>query len=379
MKVPLKTLIAVLASHDSIIKNNELARVFEHLYKGDTEKRLGDFHFVFTGGTFRRLILGVDDPGRDRIIKDPETYPVTSENQARFIYPIDPEVRDFIMKPDNNGSPNLTVLPDHAEGGVTVLANLIVQRQCSIIWPFLSPITVHWLTNPENLALMRLCDLWNAKRLMNGQSVRTWFHDEADRDFKRNPQEIPLKICLCTRDKDNLPPLPKANLRSEDSMLWYEVELPVRKRRDDIFWTQFDKQTIALIAHDEMKSRMIDFAIQYENELDNFQRILATGTTGQEIINACKKLRENNKVRRCLSGPKGGDIEIATEILFNRCHIVVFFIDPLHPHPHIDDIRVVFSACMAEILNNDVRMLTNQVQAWEWMEAAVRHYRKVKP
>lgn len=52
-----KTLIAVLASHDSIVKNNELARVFEELYDRDKNK-LGKFHFVFTGGTFRRLILG---------------------------------------------------------------------------------------------------------------------------------------------------------------------------------------------------------------------------------------------------------------------------------------------------------------------------------
>lgn len=75
-------------------------------------------------------------------------------------------------------------------------------------------------------------------------------------------------------------------------------------------------------------------------------------------------------LRRCLSGPKGGDIEIATEILFGRCHMVIFFIDPLHPRT--DDMRVVFSACMAEIENNDVRMLTNEVQAREWIEQAVR-------
>jgi len=110
-----------------------------------------------------------------------------------------------------------------------------------------------------------------------------------------------------------------------------------------------------------------------ETLLSKFKPILSTGTTGLEVINACRRLRETDKnIRWCLSGPKGGDIEIATEILFNRCHIVVFFIDPLRPLPHIDDRRVVFSACMGEIVNNNVRMLTNQVQAWEWMEEAVR-------
>lgn len=88
------------------------------------------------------------------------------------------------------------------------MTNLIVQRQCNIIWPFLSPVTVHWL-HPDNLALMRLCDLWNAKRLMNAESVRAWFRDEAERDVKRNPQKIPLTIVLGSpRTEKNLPTLP---------------------------------------------------------------------------------------------------------------------------------------------------------------------------
>jgi len=121
-----------------------------------------------------------------------------------------------------------------------------------------------------------------------------------------------------------------------------------------------------------MKKRIVDYAIQYEDELCNFSRILATGYTGQEVKNACRNIRENELLRSYLSGPKGGDIEIATEILFNRCHTVVFFVDPLNPHPHIDDIRVVFIACMAEIEKNDVRMLTNEVHAREWIEGLRR-------
>jgi|LGVF01.1.fsa_nt_gb methylglyoxal synthase len=167
---------------------------------------------------------------------------------------------------------------------------------------------------------MRLSDLWKAKRLMNSESVRAWFHDEAERDVRRNPQEIPIKVVLGT---------------TCDTSSWPEAKL---QREQDTGY--------------------------YEIMLSKFKRILSTGTTGLEVINACRRLRETDKDIRCLSGPKGGDIEIATEILFDRCHIVVFFIDPLHPHPHIDDIRVVFSACIGEIVNNNVRMLTNQVQAW---------------
>lgn len=340
-----KTLIAVLASHDSVRKNNELTAVIEDLYFRDADK-LGKFHFLFTGGTFKRLVLKEDTD--TRLPGEPKLKPLR-DDVAKFI------------------KARATTLPDRKGGGVTILANLIVQRQCSIIWPFLSPITVHWL-NPENLALMRLCDLWNAKRLMNAESVRAWFRDEAERDIKRNFQARQLKMTLGTPEADELWP----EAQHEHNKEYYEIKLLDRIRHPEDFWTQFGKQTVALIAHDAMKDRMVDFAIQYENELSMFKRILATGTTGQEVENACRKLREKKKVRRCLSGPKGGDIEIATEILLGRCHIVVFFIDPLHPHAHIDDIRVVFSACMAEITNNDVRMLTNEVQAREWIEEAVR-------
>jgi len=340
-----RTLIAVLVSHDSVVKNNELAEVMEELYNQNRNK-LGNFHFLFTGGTFSRLVLGEDTDTR-----------LSDEPQLNSLKD---EVAEFIKS-------RATILPDRKKGGVAILANIIVHRQCSIIWPFLSPITVHWL-NPDNLALIRLCDLWNAKRLMNAESVRAWFRDEAERDNRRNPQAIGLKMTLGTPEDDGLWPEAK---RQHDKK-YYEIKLPDRQRHPEEFWTQFDRQTIALIAHDAMKDRMVDFAIQYENELSRFKRILATGTTGQEVENVCRKLREGKKIRRCLSGPKGGDIEIATEVLFGRCHIVVFFIDPLHPHAHIDDIRVVFSACMAEIKDNDVRMLTNEVQAREWIEEAVR-------
>jgi hypothetical protein len=203
-----KTLIAVLASHDSVGKNNELARIIEELYDKDKGK-LGEFHFLCTGGTFNRLVLGKDtaDPPRPEI----------ESNRIRA------DVRDFIES-------LITVLPDRREGGIAILGNLIVQRQCSIIWPFLSPITVHWL-NPENLAMMRLCDLWNAKRLMNAESVRQWFREEAERDFQRNPQRIPLRFTLGTPESDN--PWPEAkreayeNLQSLPQGLKFPVHLRI--------------------------------------------------------------------------------------------------------------------------------------------------------
>lgn len=333
-----RTLIAVLASHDSKEKNKEVARVLERLYKDD-QATLAEFHFVFTGGTFDRLVLGL--PDEEGSIMEP---------------PLNQDVARFLKS-------NATRLPERTKGGVTILANLIVQRQCSIIWPFLSPITVHWL-NPENLALSRLCDVWNAKRLMNAESVEAWFRDEAKRDVRRNPQTMPLQMVFAIGGT--------CQAEWDAANGYHAIKLPERNKPSAESRCQFGDQVVALIAHDDMKARMVDFAIQYEPELSQFKHILATGTTGQQVIDACGTLRRLEKVKKCLSGPKGGDIEIATEILFDQCSVVVFFIDPLHPHPHIDDIRVVLSACMAEIENNNVRMLTNEVQAREWIEETVR-------
>jgi len=350
----LKTLIAVLAGYDSIKKNNDLVRIFHELYdNGGNRETLRAFHFLFTGGTFNRVVLGEADP------KTVDAEPLLKMRD---------DVREFLLQ-----ECGITVLPDRTQCGVTILANTIVERQCSIVWSFLSPITTHWLS-PEYRALNRLSDLWDVKRLVNAGSVKDWLRNEATRDATRNPQKAPkspLKIRLGSREADGA----WAVAARRDGNAYDEVKIPQRAR-DAAFYARFEDQTIALIAHDEMKQRMIDFAIQYEDELCRFSRVLTTGRTGEEVENACRTLRERGTIRRYLTGPKGGDIEIATEILFDRCHVVVFFIDPLHPHAHIDDITVVFAACMAEIEGNDVRLLTNELHAREWMEKAVRHNRR---
>lgn len=348
-----KTIIAVLAGYDSVKKNNDLIQVFQDLYNSPKDREvLQRFHFVFTEGTFHRVVAG-DNHGE-----------IHGEDTLRHMRDA---VREFILR-----ECGVTVLPGWTRCGVTILANMIVERQCSVVWPFLSPITAHWLS-PEYNALMRLCDLWNAKRLMNAESVKDWFRNEAKRDVKRNPQKapnVPLKIRLGSLESDGAWPVAKRRKNNA----YYDIAIP-KRTRDDGFYTRFGEQTIALIAHDDMKQRMIDFAIEYEDELCGFNRVLTTGRTGEEVQNACRRLRAQGTIRRYLTGSKGGDIEIATEILLDRCHVVVFFIDPLHPHPHIDDVRAVFGVCMAEIEGNDVRLLTNELHAREWMEGAVRRHR----
>lgn len=325
-----KTLIGVLASHDYEERNERLARLFDS-FKNSNSELLRQFRFVFTGGTYNRIIDGTKRP---------------------LINPVDDSqggTKEFLLN-----DCGILCLPSRLEAGVTILAHLVVMRKVSIIWAFLTPLTSHWLF-PENLALKRLCDQCHAKRLMNAGSVQEWFEKEAERDSKRNPQSWYPKFDIGIKGGNvTYQPILKESFR-----------IKIKEQRE--FPTKPEQMSIALIAHDEMKNRMVDFATDYEPELARFSRILCTGTTGRLVAEAAPSLKSRISLYR--SGPKGGDIEIATEILFGCCHVVVFFIDPLNPHPHIEDIRVVFGACM---IQDKVRMLSNEMQARDWMSRIVR-------
>jgi len=257
----------------------------------------------------------------------------------------------------------VTRLPGGNEGGVIVLSNFISNRQCSIVWPFFDPFDTHWL-RPDILAFQRLADHCHAKRLMNRGSVLTWFEHEAEADASRNLQLCPPTLRLgLEEDEEERPGLP---FTYRKPLICHDGKQP------RIEWQgrplAFADMTVALIAHYEMKPRMIDFAIDHERELYKFGRILATGTTGHEVLAATGRKMEKKMVRYH-SGPKGGDIEIATAILYDQCHVVIFFVDPLNPHPHIEDVRVVFQSCM---FKDQVVMITNEMHAREFMSRVVR-------
>lgn len=98
-------------------------------------------------------------------------------------------------------------------------------------------------------------------------------------------------------------------------------------------------RTIALIAHDGKKDEMIAFAKQYREVLARY-KLIGTGTTGGRI-NAETSL----EVTRMLSGPIGGDAQIAAEVAMGKVAAVFFFIDALGKHPHDPDIQGLLRIC----------------------------------
>jgi methylglyoxal synthase len=95
------------------------------------------------------------------------------------------------------------------------------------------------------------------------------------------------------------------------------------------------RRHIALIAHDNRKSDMLDWARYNQGTLA--QHVLyATGTTGALIADTL-----GLDVNRFLSGPLGGDQQIGAAIAEGRIDFVIFFWDPLEPHPHDVDVKAL--------------------------------------
>lgn len=105
---------------------------------------------------------------------------------------------------------------------------------------------------------------------------------------------------------------------------------------------------IALIAHDGRKADMVSFVMQNRRLLDGAE-LYATGTTGMHIE------RSGLAVHKCLSGPQGGDAQIAAMVAEGKLDAVFFFRDPLEKHPHEPDVQMLMRICDV----HDVALATN--------------------
>lgn len=95
---------------------------------------------------------------------------------------------------------------------------------------------------------------------------------------------------------------------------------------------------IALIAHDGKKAEMVAFILHNKAYLGD-ATLFATGTTGTHIEDA------GFEVTKLLSGPLGGDAQIATMVATKGLDMVIFFRDPLDKHPHEPDVQMLMRQC----------------------------------
>ncbi len=111
--------------------------------------------------------------------------------------------------------------------------------------------------------------------------------------------------------------------------------------------------TLALISHDGKKADMVAFVMENREVLARYT-LVATSTTGGLVSE-----KAGLTVTKMLSGPQGGDAQIAAMVAEGKIAAVFFFVDPLGKHPHDPDIQSLLRICNV----HNVPLATNTATA----------------
>lgn len=115
---------------------------------------------------------------------------------------------------------------------------------------------------------------------------------------------------------------------------------------------------IALIAHDQKKTELLEF-VRGNIEFFRNQRLVATGNTGKLLSEQL-----GLTIERVTHGPFGGDLIIGGRVAEGRVRAVLFFRDPLTAQPHEPDVSALMRVCDV----HSIPLATNRATA----EAVVR-------
>ena len=113
------------------------------------------------------------------------------------------------------------------------------------------------------------------------------------------------------------------------------------------------QKTIALIAHDNKKHEIVNWALENKELLMNYA-LCGTGTTAKLVSEAT-----GLEVKRYLSGPLGGDQQIGAKVAEGKIDVVIFFWDPLQTQPHDPDDKALLRIAVVY----DIPIATNRATA----------------
>lgn len=127
-------------------------------------------------------------------------------------------------------------------------------------------------------------------------------------------------------------------------------------------------QRLALIAHDNKKVDLVAWATFNRDTLAQSQ-LVATRHTARLVRD-----KVGLDVEELLSGPEGGDAQIAAGVATGAVDAVFFFVDPLSAQPHDPDIRALLRVCNV----HNVPLATNLATA-DLLIAALAPSSEVRP
>lgn len=113
------------------------------------------------------------------------------------------------------------------------------------------------------------------------------------------------------------------------------------------------KEIIALVAHNEKKNALLEWAKENHAALKGHKLVGTTNTS--KLLNSVLDLN----VEPFGHGPNGGDILLAALILKHEVTKVIFFVDLQTPHGHEHDIQTLIRTAVI----NDVPIALNPATA----------------
>jgi len=116
---------------------------------------------------------------------------------------------------------------------------------------------------------------------------------------------------------------------------------------------------IALIAHDNMKSSLVEWCAKHKDVLSR-HFLCGTGTTAHRINEAT-----GLPVTAYLSGPLGGDQQIGAMLACGELQLIIFLRDPLTAQPHEPDVSALLRLCDVQ----SIPLATNSSSAVIMLEA----------